>query len=79
MEVGDRILILTSPKKVRNQIASFVAWFAAIYSASTVDNATVGCFLDCQVIAAPLSKKMYPVTDLLAGYKSQLLYIRKEE
>lgn len=52
--------------RFRNQIASCVVADIAIYSASVVDSATVGCFLEFQVIARPCNKKTYPVTDRLS-------------
>ena len=48
--VGDSCVKLTLESNVRNQIASFDASRAAVYSASHDEVATVFCFRDCQDI-----------------------------
>jgi hypothetical protein len=48
-------------------IASFVAWVFAMYSASVVDNAIVGCRLLLQEMAPPPIMKTNHVVDLLSS------------
>ena len=43
-----------------SQSASFTACVAVMYSASIVDNVTIGCFLELQDMAPPSIMKMYP-------------------
>ena len=52
-----------SSSRNRSHNASCVAVAAAIYSASIVLKATVGCDLDCQLIGPPASKNAYPEID----------------
>src|SRR4051794_18970287 len=58
---------LRSSKRMRSQMASLVAFEAAMYSASTVDNATVGSFFDNQEIELPAMSKMKPPIDCLVS------------
>ena len=53
----------TSISKLRSHVASRAASEAAMYSASHVDKATIGCLLDSQVIGPPLSINRYPLVD----------------
>ena len=47
-----------------SQTASFVQWLIAIYSASVVDNAMIGCFLHFQEISSTPMRNTFPVVDL---------------
>src|ERR1700731_4601943 len=47
----------------RSHTASLVAFAEAIYSASTVDRATVGCFFDDQETVLPATSKMKPAIE----------------
>ena len=49
-----------SARNVHSQSASFAACVAAMYSASVMDNAMIGCFLELQDTAPPSIVKMYP-------------------
>jgi hypothetical protein len=53
-----------SASRFRSHVASRDASETAIYSASHVDSATIGCLLDSQVIGAPASRNRYPLVDL---------------
>src|SRR3954452_8718863 len=50
----------SSLRKVRSQMASFVACVRAIYSASVDDSATVAWRLLLQLTTPPETRKMYP-------------------
>ena len=54
-----------SERRVRSQMASLVAFEAAIYSDSAVESATVGCFLEDQETIPPATLKTNPPIDLL--------------
>ena len=56
---------LKSFSNAGSQIASFAAFDAAIYSASTVERATVGCFLDDHETGLPAIVKTNPPTERL--------------
>lgn len=55
----------SSEAKPFSQIASFVAADTAMYSASVLERASVGCRLLAHEIAAPDRLKKQPVQDLL--------------
>jgi hypothetical protein len=48
----------------RSHITSRDASEAAIYSASHINSATIGCLLDSQVMSASAPKNRYPLIDL---------------
>jgi len=48
-------------------MASFVVFDAAMYSDSTVDSATVGCFLDDQATLLPATSNTKPLIDHLVS------------
>ena len=52
-----------SSRRVRSQMASRVACDAAMYSASIVECATVGCFLDDHEMCLPAISKVNPLTE----------------
>ena len=54
-----------SERRVQSQMASLVAFEAAIYSDSAVESATVGCFLEDQETIPPATLKTNPPIDLL--------------
>jgi hypothetical protein len=75
MSVGSVCVCPNSSYRFLSQQASLPASDRATYSASVVDNAIVVCFLDLQVIAPPLDKKMYPDVDLqssVSAYEASL-------
>ena len=51
--VGDDVFCLSLERKSLNQMASLVVWVLAIYSASVLERATVGCFFELQLMAPP--------------------------
>jgi hypothetical protein len=53
-----------SASKFRSHVASRAASEAAMYSASHVDKATIGCLLDPQAMGVPAPKNRYPLVDL---------------
>jgi len=53
----------SSRSNVRSYTASLVAFADAIYSASTDDIATVGCFLDDHDMTSPPTSKANPLVD----------------
>ncbi|KAG0599654.1 hypothetical protein M758_12G169300 [Ceratodon purpureus] len=53
----------TSPKSLRSQMTSLVLWLVAMYSASVVDKAIVGCLLQFHEMAPSPTKKTYPVVE----------------
>ena len=63
MDVAPSCTYPTSANSCRSQIASFVHWLVAIYSASVVDNAMVGCFLHFHEMAPRPTRNTYPVVD----------------
>ena len=48
---------VSSKSKLRSQTASREESEAAMYSASVVESATIGCFAERQLIAPPLKRK----------------------
>src|SRR5882724_500362 len=52
--------LVISRRNALSQRASFVAWAAAMYSASVVESATRGCFLELQLTAPPFIRNAYP-------------------
>jgi hypothetical protein len=66
MTTGASIDCPKSESSFCNQITSHATIAAPLYSASVLDNATVGCFLLLQ-LTTPLPKKnMKPLVDLLS-------------
>ena len=62
-------LVRSRPSLVSNHLshtASFAAWVAVMYSASVLDRAMMGCFLDDQLMAAPARMKMKLDIDFLS-------------
>ena len=55
--VGRAVSWPSPPKNERHQMASFTAAAVAMYSASTVDSATVFCRALCQLMTPPASMK----------------------
>jgi hypothetical protein len=53
-----------SASRFRSHIVSRAALEVAIYSASHVDSATIGCLLDPQAMGALAPKNRYPLVDL---------------
>jgi hypothetical protein len=53
-----------STNRFRSHITSRDASEAAIYSASHVDSATIGCLLDSQAMGIPAPRNRYPLVDL---------------
>ena len=51
-------MLRSSPKSCLRNLASWMADAKAMYSASQVDNATVGCFLLFQEMAGPFSDNL---------------------
>jgi hypothetical protein len=56
--VGEDMSCLSSESKSLSQMASLVAWAPAMYSASVLERATVGCFLELQLMVPPPKVKM---------------------
>jgi hypothetical protein len=55
---------LISANRFRSHVISRAASEAAIYLASHVDNATISCLLDPQVIGISEPRNRYPLIDL---------------
>jgi hypothetical protein len=53
-----------SASRFRSHIASRAASDVAIYSASHVDRATMGCLLDSQAMGVLAPRNRYPLVDL---------------
>jgi hypothetical protein len=53
-----------SASRFRSHVTSRVASEAITYSVSHVNNATIGCLLDSQVMGAPAPRNRYPLVDL---------------
>jgi hypothetical protein len=53
-----------SASRFRSHIASRDTSKAAIYSASHVNSAIIGCLLDPQAMGAPAPRNRYPLIDL---------------
>jgi hypothetical protein len=53
-----------SASRFRSHVISRDASEAAIYSASHVDSATIGCLLDSQAMSVLAPRKRYPLVDL---------------
>ena len=62
---------LISPINVCKYIASFVAWVCAMYSTSVLDNVTMYCFFELQVMAPVPMWKEYPEIKCLCGCPAQ--------
>ena len=54
---------LISASRFRSHIASRAASEAAMYSASHVNRATIGCLFDPQAMGAPAPRNRYPLVD----------------
>ena len=67
MEVGASGFSPSSVNSCRIHTFSWVAFDKAMYSASILDNATVGCFLELHVVAPPESIDTYPEIDRLSS------------
>ena len=65
--IADTCLNPISSSRVQSQIASFVAFDVAMYSDSTVDSATVGCFFDDHATLLPAMSKINPPIDHLVS------------
>ena len=63
MRVVDVCGKLRSARSIQSQMASFVAFMEAMYSALMVESATVGCFFDDQEMVPPAMSKMNPATE----------------
>jgi len=63
MDVAPSCTYPTCANSCLSQITSFVHWLVAIYSASVVDNAMVGCFLHFHEMAPRPTRNTYPVID----------------
>src|ERR1700716_1152915 len=66
--VGSNTFKPSSLSRLRSHTASLAASAIAIYSASTVDEATVCCRLEHHTIGELLSLNIYPVVDLLVSW-----------
>ena len=53
-----------SASRFRSHVTSRDTSEAAIYSASHIDNATIGCLLDPQAMGTPAPRNKYPLVDL---------------
>ena len=51
--VGEDMSCPSSESKSLSQVASLAVWVPAIYSASVLERAMVGCFLELQLVAPP--------------------------
>jgi len=67
MTVGFAVGSLTSSKHLDIQIAWVTAYKKAIYSASTVERATVSCYLLSQEIGPPTTIKIVLSVDFLVS------------
>src|ERR1700730_5605090 len=63
MSVADVCGKPRSARSVRSQMASFAVFAEAMYSALTVESATVGCFFEDQETVPPVTSKTNPATE----------------
>ena len=63
MDVSPSCMYPTSANSYLSQIVSFVQWLVAMYSASILDNAMVGCFLHFHEMIPTPTRNMYHVVD----------------
>ena len=63
-EVAGALNRSISASRFRSHITSRVTSEAAIYSASHVNSATIGCLLDPQAMGIPALRNRYPLIDL---------------